>query len=163
MIPHTHCASSQAGHMRLRTELPFVIKICGITNEEDARVAVDAGANALGFNFYERSPRYVNAQRAREIVEAIEGEYLKVGIFVNPSADEVSTASQAVRLDVAQLHGESCPQLLRANRLESRCGRPAERFLPPTLIFMTRLQTPSGDRAGCLTGRLQRHMLDLGF
>src|SRR5258708_4653021 len=64
-------------------DIAFVIKICGITNEEDARVALDAGANALGFNFYTGSPRYITLARAREIVKAVHRPFLKIGVFVN--------------------------------------------------------------------------------
>lgn len=81
----------------------FIIKICGITNEEDARVAVEAGANALGFNFYPGSPRYIPPEQAREIIETVSGASLKVGVFVN-STDEIAAE---VPLDVLQLHG-SC-------------------------------------------------------
>ncbi|SRR5579884_2435813 len=89
------------------TDPPFIIKVCGITNEEDARVAVAAGANALGFNFYTKSPRFITAERAREIIRAVPGEYLKVGIFVNPGAGQVFEDY----LDVVQLYGEWQPEL----------------------------------------------------
>jgi phosphoribosylanthranilate isomerase len=89
-----------------RTELPFVVKVCGITCEEDARGAVAAGANALGFNFYSESPRYIPPERAREIVAAVSGGYLKVGVFVNASEAELLSIGAAVPLDVLQLHGE---------------------------------------------------------
>lgn len=94
------------------TDLPFIIKICGITNEEDARVAIDAGANALGFNFYAKSPRYISFTRAKEIMDAVPGEYLRVGIFVNPSEDDVLQALNYAPLDVLQLHGDDCPRLI---------------------------------------------------
>ena len=90
-------------------DVAFVVKICGITNEEDARVAVHAGANALGFNFYPNSPRYVTPERAHEIAAAVSGSYLRVGVFVNPSEEEVTRTSDAVPLDVVQLHGPDCP------------------------------------------------------
>lgn len=86
----------------------FIIKICGITNEEDARVAIDAGANALGFNFYKRSPRYITPSRAREIVSAVAGDYFKVGIFVNATQEELLETAAEAPLDVFQLHGERC-------------------------------------------------------
>lgn len=89
------------------TDLPFIIKVCGITNEEDARVALDAGANALGFNFYTKSPRYISVGRAREIIQAVPGDYLKVGIWVNPVPGEAFDDC----IDVVQLYGEWRPQL----------------------------------------------------
>ena len=90
-------------------DLSFVIKICGITNEEDARDAVQAGANALGFNFYPKSPRYITPQRAHQITAAVAGAYLRVGVFVNPTEHQVLEAYEAVPLDVVQLHGDHCP------------------------------------------------------
>lgn len=87
-------------------ELPFVVKICGITNTDDARVAVEAGANALGFNFYRGSPRYVTPEQARRILEAVNGEFLRVGVFVQPTQQELVEICGQVPLDVLQLHGE---------------------------------------------------------
>lgn len=89
-----------------RSEIPFVVKICGITREEDARIAVEAGANALGFNFYAKSPRYVSPERAHDIVQAVPGEYLKVGVFVNSPELELLSTGETVPLDVLQLHGK---------------------------------------------------------
>jgi phosphoribosylanthranilate isomerase len=63
------------------------VKICGMTNLEDALVAVDAGADAVGFVFYEKSPRYVSVETAREIVEELPEEVEKIGVFVDPVAD----------------------------------------------------------------------------
>lgn len=92
-----------------RTDLPFVIKVCGITNKEDACIAVETGANALGFNFYPKSPRYIAANVAREIMEALPGGYLRVGIFVNPPVEELIGTTNEAELDVVQLHGSRCP------------------------------------------------------
>jgi phosphoribosylanthranilate isomerase len=116
------------------TDLPFVIKICGITNEDDARISIQAGANALGFNFYTKSPRYITVTRAREIIEAVPGDYLKVGIFVNPTLDEMTAAS----MDVVQLYGEWRPEFAELtvwkattpNGNEPFCG--AEAYLMDT-------------------------------
>ena len=97
--------------MTRATELPFIIKVCGITNDRDARVALAAGANALGFNFYEKSPRHISTTRAKEIINAVSGYYVKVGIFVNPTEGEVLAAVESLGLDVVQLHGDQCPVL----------------------------------------------------
>ena len=91
-----------------QAEFPFIVKICGITNEEDAAVAVEAGANALGFNFYDKSSRFVSPLRARQIVSAVPGEYLKVGVFVNACESELLRIAGTVPLDVLQLHGQRC-------------------------------------------------------
>lgn len=72
-------------------------------------MAVDAGANALGFNFYRKSPRYLTPERAHEIIGIVPGAYLRIGVFVNPSEEELEEVSRAVPLDVVQLHGDRCP------------------------------------------------------
>jgi phosphoribosylanthranilate isomerase len=89
-------------------DVSFVIKICGITNQEDARVAIEAGANALGFNFYPESPRYITLARAREIVRAVQKPFLRVGVFVNATEPELVKAASEIPLDILQLHGQNC-------------------------------------------------------
>lgn len=79
----------------------FIVKVCGITCEEDARVAIDAGANALGFNLYPKSPRYITSERVEQIIERVPGEYLKVGVLVVGEG----TLPNKTKLDVLQLHG----------------------------------------------------------
>lgn len=104
--------------MTAATDLRFLIKICGITNEEDAQIALDAGANALGFNFYSKSPRHITPTRAKEIVDAVSGEFLRVGVFVNAASDELTRTAEQVPLDVLQLHGEvGALQSLKAYRI----------------------------------------------
>ena len=83
----------------------MMVKICGITNREDAGVAVEAGAGALGFNFYPKSPRYVTPERAAELARDVPVGVLKVGVFVNERAGVIRDIVQRVPLDVAQLHG----------------------------------------------------------
>ena len=86
---------------------PFIVKICGVTNREDAQAALDAGANALGFNFWPKSKRYIPVERAADIASTVRGSYLRVGVFVNPSEDEMLSVATAVPLDVLQLHGRT--------------------------------------------------------
>lgn len=90
----------------------FQIKICGITNAEDARQAALAGADAVGLNFYTDSPRYIDPRSARAIVEALPPGIVKTGVFVNATADEISEIAEALRLDLVQLHGDESPELL---------------------------------------------------
>ena len=85
--------------------LPFIIKVCGITTREDGQAALNAGANALGFNFYPKSPRYVSSDAAAEMAGSLRGGFLRVGIFVRPTQEEVSQAS--LFLDVIQVHGDA--------------------------------------------------------
>lgn len=81
-------------------------KICGITRLEDLIDAVFSGASALGFVFYDKSPRHVSVQRAIELTEAVFPFVTLVGLFVNPSEDTVREVLRSVPLDVLQFHGE---------------------------------------------------------
>jgi indole-3-glycerol phosphate synthase/phosphoribosylanthranilate isomerase len=85
----------------------IVLKICGITNQEDAAAATAAGATALGFNFYPRSPRYIAPERAAGIATA--PGIRRVGVFVNESRERVEEVARMAALDVAQLHGDETP------------------------------------------------------
>jgi phosphoribosylanthranilate isomerase len=85
------------------------VKICGITNWTDARLAVTAGADALGFNFYRKSPRYIAPDEARLIATRLPRRVLLVGVFVNASPEDVLRAARNVDLNLVQLHGEESP------------------------------------------------------
>ena len=82
------------------------IKICGITRVQDIRYAANCGADAIGLVFYEKSPRKVTLQQAWELVKAISPFVTVVGLFVNPTEDEVRSVLRSVPLDVLQFHGE---------------------------------------------------------
>ncbi len=89
------------------------VKICGITNLEDALLSAKFGADALGFNFYEKSPRYIAPEKAREIIEQLPEKILKVGVFVNESLDKIVEIAKVAKLDALQLHGEETPEFAR--------------------------------------------------
>ncbi|MDH5673985.1 MAG: phosphoribosylanthranilate isomerase [Myxococcales bacterium] len=93
------------------------IKICGLTCVSDALQCVEAGADAIGLNFYPGSPRCIDVERAREIVEAVGDRTLTVGVFVDLEADAIEATKEATGLRCVQLHGHEPPELL-------------ERFLP---------------------------------
>ena len=90
----------------------FHVKICGITNSEDALVAVAAGADAIGLNFYSPSPRSVTNERAAEIAAELPIDVARIGVFVNADATTIRTTTAAVGLDWIQLHGDERPRLL---------------------------------------------------
>jgi phosphoribosylanthranilate isomerase len=86
------------------------IKICGITNLDDALTAVDAGADALGFNFYKPSARYITPQKAREIISELPKEILTVGVFVNEESPQcVEDLARDAGVTAIQLHGDETP------------------------------------------------------
>ena len=89
------------------------IKICGITNKEDAFFASDCGADALGFIFYPHSPRYISPEKARAIIACLPPEVVKVGVFVNHDFKEVERIRQYCGLDLIQLHGDEAPDYCR--------------------------------------------------
>ena len=86
------------------------IKICGITNVEDALLSVTLGADALGFNFYKKSPRCITPENARHITNEITDGVLKIGVFVNEGVDEVINIAKVAGLNAVQLHGEELPE-----------------------------------------------------
>lgn len=86
------------------------VKICGITNWADAKLAIDAGADALGFNFYAKSPRRISVSHAREIVRHLPKSVSAVGIFVDSSAAEILRIARTVKLGIVQLHGDESPR-----------------------------------------------------
>jgi phosphoribosylanthranilate isomerase len=89
------------------------VKICGITNLEDALLATQLGAQALGFIFYSKSPRAIKPEAARQIIAQLPPLVLSVGVFVNEPAAVVLEVAEMVRLDWVQLHGEEPPEYCR--------------------------------------------------
>jgi phosphoribosylanthranilate isomerase len=101
---------SRSGDKRVQSPCYMVkVKVCGIKQLEDARVAADAGADAIGLVFAE-SPRRVSAERAREIASVLPDGVLKVGVFVDEEPEEVLRLAREVGLDYAQLHGDEGPE-----------------------------------------------------
>jgi len=91
------------------------IKICGIKTIDDALAAIDAGADYLGFNFYAKSPRFIEKNVCAEITSVLKKEYphIKlVSVFVNSSVDDVNNVLNTCSLDLAQLHGDETPEMV---------------------------------------------------
>ncbi|MDT5062174.1 MAG: phosphoribosylanthranilate isomerase [Acidobacteriota bacterium] len=112
------------------------VKICGITNLEDARAAVDAGADALGFNFYRRSPRFIAPVDARDIIEQLPETVMSVGVFVNEGEPEqVERIADLAGLKAVQLHGDESPQYCRElrDRFVIKALRVGQGFAPQSV------------------------------
>jgi phosphoribosylanthranilate isomerase len=109
--------------------MAFWIKICGITNLDDALVAANAGADAIGLNFFNKSRRFIEPRRARPITEKLPVDILKVGVFVNHNLKQITETVEEVGLNAVQLHGDEpaslvaeLPPHVRIVRAH-RCGR----------------------------------------
>ncbi len=130
----------------------MLVKICGITTLDDALQACEAGADALGFNFWPRSPRYIEPAAAATIIERLPGNFLLVGVFVDAPAARIEAIARTAGIEVAQVHGSAEGLRLRwwqawpatLERIRERMEEsPAEAFL---------IDTPAGEMRGG-TGR----------
>ncbi len=92
------------------------IKICGIKTVKDALAAMEAGADLIGFNFYPKSPRYIDVGICRDIMSVMRkhGHVTYVGVFVNASVEEIYATIETCGLSLAQLHGDETPEMLKA-------------------------------------------------
>ncbi len=138
--------------------LRFHVKICGITSAADARVAADAGADAVGLNFYPKSPRFVSLDQARAIVHALPSDTVKVGVFVNSSPGDVRRVFEDIGLDLVQLHGDETPEDIE--RLKDlpvvRALRLTGAGLPPLVDYVTGCQDLGVVLEGVLIDSFQR-------
>jgi phosphoribosylanthranilate isomerase len=92
------------------------VKICGITNTEDAIAAISAGADALGFVFFRESPRYISPENAKSVINALPPFIIKTGVFVNESSENIEKIISITGVDLVQLHGEEPPAMCRSSR-----------------------------------------------
>jgi phosphoribosylanthranilate isomerase len=122
-----------------------MVKICGITNQGDAEMCVEAGACALGFNFFRSSPRFIEPAQAAVIAAKVPATVTKVGIFVGLDASTIEQMTRETGLDVAQVHGEARPAATRfwrachAREFSSELAHGAEAVL---------IDTPGGPMPG---------------
>jgi phosphoribosylanthranilate isomerase len=124
----------------------ILVKICGITNSADAKAAVDAGANALGFNFYEKSLRRVSTADAAQMRSKLPQGIQAVGIFVNAKPADINSLRAFVRFEAAQLHGDEPPQIvaqvarsipvIKAFRLGAEASLPKFDDYPDAFAFL---------------------------
>lgn len=134
-----------------------LVKICGVTDPDNAAQVAAAGANFIGLNFWPKSKRFVTRERAGEIATAIRGAGAArlVGVFVDPKPDEIAAVFEHVELDIIQLHGDETP----ARLLALAPGRSLWKVIPASdttaiddldrwPVEAILLDTPSPDRGG---------------
>jgi len=97
------------------------VKICGITNLEDALCAINAGADALGFVFYQHSPRYITPQNAKSIAEHLPLHVKKIGLFVNVTPSQINLTCKESQMDMSQIHFEVDEDFLKAIEVPYLC------------------------------------------
>lgn len=110
-----------------------IVKICGITNVHDATMATDLGADLLGFNFFPGSPRFISAEKAKEIVGEIGSRSETVGVFVNEKVDLILKIADESNVDTIQLHGDETNAYIK--EIRKRCGRSVIKAWRPTGEF----------------------------
>ncbi|MBN1588834.1 MAG: phosphoribosylanthranilate isomerase [Pirellulales bacterium] len=121
----------------------FRIKVCGITSVDDGRMAAEAGAEAVGLNFYARSKRHVTPKLAQQIAAAMPPEVVRVGVFVNEKVDTIRQLVDTVGLDMIQLHGDEPARFV--TELAAGCSMPVIRAFrlgpdgaPPIVAYVQR-------------------------
>lgn len=124
----------------------MMVKICGITNREDALAAVEAGASAIGFNFYRESPRYISHTGAAMIGEKLPANVWRVGVFVNESPETIARIVLDSGLDIAQLHGNSKMRGMRVWQALSAVGPPSGPFSESVEALL--VDSPSNESFG---------------
>ena len=133
--------------MTMRTR----VKICGLTRFEDAELAVQLGADALGFVFWPDSPRAVSPEVVRDIVRHLPALPVRVGVFVNAPADEVARVAEVAALDAVQLHGDEnigdyqhlVPRLIKSVHLGDEAALEWATRLPSAVVLLVDAMDPA--------------------
>ncbi len=122
------------------------VKVCGITNIDDANVCVDCGADALGFIFYKKSKRYIEPDKAKKIIDSLPFFVFKVGVFVNEEIEKVNQIAKDLKLNAVQLHGdedlEYCKKInypvIKAIRVDEKLNENLEKYSNYTVLLDTK-------------------------
>ncbi|MEW6101728.1 MAG: phosphoribosylanthranilate isomerase [Candidatus Omnitrophota bacterium] len=144
------------------------VKICGLTNLEDARMAVNAGCDAIGFIFYKKSPRYIMPDKALEIVKQLPRQVIKIGVFVNSREKTVRKIARLCRLNMLQFHGDESSsfclrfkkyKIIKAFRVKKRIPlEEIEKYKTFAYLFDTFVPDKIGGTGKKFDWRLIRHI-----
>lgn len=145
------------------------VKICGITNLEDAEAAIEAGCNALGFVFYKKSPRYIEPKEARDIVRNLPKKVIKIGVFVNAKEEEIRKIAKLCQLYMLQFHGDESPgfckkfsdyKIIKAFRVKDKIDlKNILRYKTFAYLFDTYVKSKAGGTGKKFDWRLIRHII----
>ena len=129
----------------------FRVKICGITNVEDARLVAAAGADAVGLNFFSESPRFIDLETAQTIIESLPPSMIKVGLFVNATANQINAVAIQLALDMVQLSGDEPPEIVAELSLPAmKAFRIGESGLSSVAAWLGRCREIGKMPAACL-------------
>lgn len=148
---------------------PVKVKICGITNLEDAKAALDSGADALGFVFYQKSPRYIAPQKARAIIKQLPQGAIKVGVFVNSQEKTIKDIAKLCGLGILQFHGNESWQfcakfkgykVIKAFRIKDKPDlRKISRYKTFAYLFDTFVKSQTGGTGKKFNWKLIKHAI----
>lgn len=147
------------------------VKICGITNLSDALASVDAGCDAVGFNFYNKSPRYVFPSKAAKIIHALPRRVVKIGVFVNAREDVIRRIAKLCKLDILQFHGDESPdfcekfpdfKIIKSFRVKNKESLEcAKAYKPFAYLFDTFVKSRRGGTGKTFDWKMIRHIKGL--
>lgn len=128
------------------------VKICGITNIDDARICDDCGADALGFIFFNKSKRYIEPDKAKMIIDSIPFFVFKVGVFVNEDVDRVNQIANELKLNAVQLHGDEdlnyCEKInypiIKAIRVDNKLNENLDKYSKYTILLDSKYENEYG-------------------
>jgi phosphoribosylanthranilate isomerase len=144
------------------------VKICGITNLEDALSSIKAGCDALGFAFFKKSPRYIEPEHVREIVAKLPADIIKIGVFVDAREKDIRNISKMCKLDMLQFHGRETPdfckrfkgcKIIKAFRVKDEVDpRRISKYKAFAYLFDTYVKSKAGGTGKRFDWKLIRHI-----
>ena len=144
------------------------VKICGITNKKDAQAAVRLGADAVGFVFYKKSPRYILPEVVRSIIKDLPNNIKKIGVFVNAREKSIRRIAKLCKLDMIQFHGNESPRfcerfkdykIIKAFRIKEKNDlKRVLKYKPFAFLFDTFIKSKAGGTGKNFNWRLVKHL-----
>jgi phosphoribosylanthranilate isomerase len=147
------------------------VKICGITNLEDALASIDAGCDALGFVFYKKSPRYIGVPAAKKIIKQLSPLAIKIGVFANAKEKTIKRIAKTCHLDMLQFHGNESPdfcqkfkgyKVIKVFRIKNKIDLPQiSKYKTFAYLFDTFIKSKIGGTGKKFNWSLLKHLSPL--